>query len=141
MGKSPIIPFLRRYWLNRDNLRQCQPKGEAVRPTFRGVLADSHIAAVSIAVLLLRGLESGVKALQGPLFRCADFLVNAVAIRGIPYGSGTFTLIDLAIPLGYLTEAMTAFAAAWLVSRWVYGLGPFCSLSKCRARLTRRSDV
>jgi len=112
-----------------------------VKPTFRGVLADSHVAAVSIAVLFLRGLESGVKALQGPLFRCADFLVNVVAIRGIPFGSGTFTLIDLAIPLAHLADAITAFAAAWIVSRWVYGVGPFCSLSKCRSRLTRRSDV
>jgi hypothetical protein len=112
-----------------------------VRPTLRGVLADSHMGEVSIAVLLLRALESGVKALQGPLFRFADFLVTAAAIRGIPYHSGTSILIDLAIPLVYLTEAMTAFVAAWLVSRWVYGVGPFRSLSKCRARLTRRSDV
>jgi hypothetical protein len=112
-----------------------------VRPTFRGVLADSHIGEVSIAVLLLRALESGVKAIPGPLFRFADFLVTAVAIRGIPFGSGTFTFIDLAIPLGYLAEAMTAFAAAWLVSRWVYGMGPFRTLSRCRARLARRSDV
>ena len=112
-----------------------------MRPTFRGVLADSHIGEVSIAVLLLRALESGVRAIPGPLFRFADFLFTAVAIRGIPYGSGTSILIDLAIPIAYLAEAMTAFAAAWLVSRWVYGMGPFCSLSKCRARLGRRSDV
>jgi hypothetical protein len=112
-----------------------------VRPTFRGVLADSHIAAVTIVVLLLRGLESGVEALQGPLFRCVDFLINVVAIRGIPYGSGTFTLIDLTIPLVHLADAVTAFTAAWILSRWAYGLGPFCSLSKCRARLKRRSDV
>jgi hypothetical protein len=112
-----------------------------VRPTFRGVLADSHIAAVSIAVLLLRTLESGVKALQGPLFRCVDFLVTAVAIRGLPYGSGRFTLIDSVLPLGYLTDAITTFIAAWLLSRWVHGVGPFRSLSKCRTRFTRRSDV
>lgn len=112
-----------------------------MRPTFRGVLADSHIGEVSIAVLLLRALESGVKALPGPLFRFVDFLVTAVAIRGLPYGSGTFTFIDLAIPLGYLAETMTAFAAAWLVSRWVYGMGPFHSLSKCYARLKRRIGV
>jgi len=109
--------------------------------TFRGVLADSNIAVVSIAVLLLRALESGVKALLGLLFRCVGFFINVVAIRGIPYSSGSFTLIDLIIPLGYLGDTITAFAAAWFVSRWIYGLGPFCALSKFRASLTRRSDV
>ena len=112
-----------------------------MRPTFREVLADCHIAAVAIAVLLLWSLESGVRALEPLLFRGADFLVNVVAIRGIPHSSGTFTFDDWFIPLAYLPNTVTTFVAAWLVSRWVYGVGPFCSLSKCHARLTRRSDV
>jgi hypothetical protein len=112
-----------------------------VRPTVCQVLADSHIAAVAIAVLLLRSLESGVRILEHPFYRVVDFLINAVATRGIPSGSGTFTFIDWLMPFGYLINTITTLGAAWLVSRWVYGVGPFDSLSRCHARLTRRSCV
>jgi len=112
-----------------------------VRPTFREVLVDSYVAAVAIAVLLLRSLESGGQALGRLLFHVPYFLVNAVAIRGIPYSSNTVALIDWSVSLGYLADATAALGAAWLVSRWVYGAGPLCSLSRCHVRLTRRDCV
>ena len=112
-----------------------------MRPMFRKVLADSHVAAIAIAVLLLKSLESGVRTLEHPFYLAVNFLITSVAIRGIPYGSGTFTFVDWIMPVGYLTNSVTTLGAAWLVSRWVYGVGPFCSLSKCLAGLTRRSCV
>jgi hypothetical protein len=112
-----------------------------VSKMFRKVLADSHVAATSIAVLLLKALESGVQTLEHPFYRAVSFLITSVAIRGIPYGTGTFTFFDWIMPFGYLMDSITTLGAAWLVSRWVYGVGPFRSLSKCLAGFTRRSRV
>jgi len=115
-----------------------------VRPTLREALADSHIAAVAIAVLLVWSLDSGVRALWPPLVRGAEFLVVVVAIRGIPYGSGNFTLGDwiMLVPtLAYLFSAIITLGAAWSVSHWVYGTGPLCGLSKSRTSLARRTHA
>src|ERR1700692_3381076 len=62
---------------------------ETVRLPLRQILAESHIAAIAIAVLLLRSFESGVHGLGAPLFVVVEFFVSVVAIGGIPYGSGT----------------------------------------------------
>lgn len=110
--------------------------------SFREVLDDSHVAAVAIAVLLLWSLDSGVRAFGRPLFLVANFLVNVVAVRGIPYGSGSFTFgesLTLIPSLEYLLSAATSLGACLLVSRWVYGVGPFRSLSKLRTRLARKN--
>ena len=55
-----------------------------MRPTLREVLADSHIAAVAIVVLLICSVDSGVRAIGPPILSIVDFLVMMVAIRGIP---------------------------------------------------------
>jgi hypothetical protein len=117
---------------------------ESVKRSFRDVLADSHVAAVAIGVLLLWSLKSGVQAFERPLFHFVYFLVNVVAIRGIPYGSGSFTSGEWLEWLHTFTDflsAVTCFAVCWFVSRWVYGVGPFRSLSTLRMRLARRNDA
>ena len=48
-------------WSNQDSLRQCLPTGETEKRSLREILADSHISAVAIAVLLLWSLDSGWK--------------------------------------------------------------------------------
>src|SRR5712691_1302616 len=118
--------------------------GESVKPSPRKILAESHISAVAIAVLLFWSLESAFRALWGPVSRAAGFLFTAVAILDIPYFSHTLTLEDrsmLIITFLYLLSALIKLAAAWLLSRWVYGAGPLCSLSKYRMRLARRNHV
>jgi hypothetical protein len=115
-----------------------------VKPSVREILAGSHIAAIAIAVLLLWSIEWGFRALWSPLPRVATFLVTAVAIRGIPYFPSTLTGADRAMlvsTLFYLFGALACIAAAWLLSRWVYGVGLLRSLSKYRVRLTRRNHV
>ena len=115
-----------------------------MKPSLREILADFHVSAVAIAVLLYWSLYWGFTALWSPLALAASFLFNAVAILGIPYGSFTFTGTDrlmLSTTLTFLFNAFVCLAAAWLLSRWVYGAGPLRSLSKCRRKLTRRNHV
>lgn len=104
-----------------------------MKRSLRQILVDSHIAAVAIAVLLLWSLDGIFHALSGPVFRAIGFLLTAAAIRGIPYYSPTPTLEDrimLVVTSAYLGSAVVSFSAAWLLSRWVYGAGPFHSLTR-----------
>jgi hypothetical protein len=121
-----------------------QANGECVKTSFREILADSHISAVAIGVFLLWSLESTARAVWSPLFSAASFLFTAVAILDIPYSSPTLTLADRLMWFStgfYLFNAFMTFAAAWLLSRWVYGAGPLRSLSKYRANFARRNHV
>lgn len=117
---------------------------ESVKPSLREILADSHISAVAIAVLILWSLDWAFRALWGPLSRVIGFLATAVAILGIPYFSTTLYATDrliLITTFSYLLSAVIGLASAWLLSRWVYGMGPLRSLSRYRARLTRGNHV
>ncbi|MBI3406202.1 MAG: hypothetical protein HY046_12185 [Acidobacteria bacterium] len=113
-----------------------------MRPSLRETLADSHISAVAIAVLLALSINYGVRGLLIPIGDAAVFLFTAVAILDIPY----FTLtgadgLVLTATLTFLFNAFVCFAAAWLLSRWSYGKGPLRSLNKYRTILARRSRV
>ena len=57
--------------------------------SLRQVLADSHIAAATIAVLLLWSIDGAFRALWIPVSRAVEFLFTAVAIFDIPYFSPT----------------------------------------------------
>jgi hypothetical protein len=118
--------------------------GENVKPSLREILADSHVSAVAIAVLLFRSLDYAFWALWDLLSRAAGFLFKAVAILDIPYFSRTITTADsftLFITFSYLFNSLVCLAAAGLLSRWVYGVGPLLSLSKYGTRLARRDHV
>jgi len=113
-----------------------------VKPSLRQLLADSHVAAVAIAVLLLWSFQWGVRALWDPVSSVTVFLFTAVAILDVPYLS--LTASDWLALIGtftYLVYALISFAIAWLLSRWVYGNGPFHSLSMYRMRLGRSNHV
>jgi hypothetical protein len=104
--------------------------GENVKASLRKILADSDVAAVAIAVLLFWSLNSAcwsLLGLLGPLSRAAEFLITAVAIHGIPYSSRTLDVTDLFTffnTFAYLFYSLAYMAAAWLLSRWVHGVGP-----------------
>ena len=115
-----------------------------MKPSLRQILADYHVSAVAIAVLLYWSLYWGFSALWSLLAPAANFLVTAVAIVGIPYGSFTFTGADrlvLTLTLIFLSNALVCLAAAWVLSRWVYRTGPLRSLSEYRTKLTRRNHA
>ncbi|MGA2434091.1 MAG: hypothetical protein ABSG25_02270 [Bryobacteraceae bacterium] len=115
-----------------------------MKRSLRKTLADSNIAAVSIAVLLLWSFIGISQVLADALSRAASYLYSAVTIFDMPHFSSTLTReghFGLNIAVMYLWDAVMSIAAAWLLSHWVYGAGPFRSLSQCRARLTRRNHA
>jgi hypothetical protein len=121
-----------------------QTSGENVNSSLRKILADSHVSAVAIAVLLFWSLDSAFWALWGPVSRAVGFLFMAVAILGIPYFSRTLTIADrftLFITFSSLFNSLVYLTAAGLLSRWVYGMGPLRSLSKYRTKLARSNHV
>jgi len=113
-----------------------------VKQHLRDILAESHISAIAISILLLWSLSSAFLALGQPFVALADYLVTAVAIVGIP-SSGPITLGDkvmLFITGQYLLSASMSFAAACVLSRWAYGTGPFRSLSQFRNAILRNGN-
>jgi cation transporter-like permease len=115
-----------------------------VPASLRKVLIDSHVAAVAIAVLIFFSAESVTRAvfvLKDPAFRLVYWLIEAVAIRDIPYIPRTLdpnTFLMLLCSISYFLFAMTQIAAAWLLSRWVYGTGPLRVLGNYRGILLRK---
>lgn len=114
-----------------------------MKPSLRKVLADSHVCVVAIAVLVFFSLNYAFwAALSWPLVQSADFLVTAVAIRGIPSGpysiTNPFTVLATAL---YLFYSLACLATAELISRSVYGLGTFRCLRKYAAGLSRKNNV
>jgi hypothetical protein len=118
--------------------------GTSVKPSLRKILADSHVAAVAIAALLTFALQSFVDALWSPFVRVADFVLNAIAILGIPSGSWRFGFTDLnalTAALSYCLYAFISIVAAWLLSRWIYGMTPISMLRAYHARFARRANA
>ncbi len=115
-----------------------------MKPHLREILAGSHVAAVAIVVLLLWSIVSAGQALLRPTWRAVSFLITAVAIWDVPYIQPGLSFGDRLLLTGWLiglVHAVATFAAAWLLSRWVYGVGPFRSLGTYQARLNRRSHA
>jgi len=108
---------------------------ENVNPSLRKILADSHVSAIAIAVLLFRSLDYAFWALWHPF---------SFALLYIPDLPDTLHITDrstLFITFSYLFNSFVCLAAAQLLSRWVYGMGPLRSLSKYRSGLARRNHV
>ena len=112
--------------------------------SLRDTLAASHIAAIAIAILLFFFFEFLVRALWGPLPAATMFLATAIAIHGVPYIAKRLSLYEEAQLIEaafFLFEASASLFAAWLLSRFVYGAGPFVSLKRYYPELTRRDHV
>lgn len=114
--------------------------GDTVKPSLRRILADSHISAVAIAVLLFWSLESLFLSMGFPLYLAASSLFCGFITRSpVPR---TLTDRDLLNAVfWYLVYAFIYFVAASLLSQWVHGEGPFRTLGKYRIRLARRNHA
>lgn len=115
-----------------------------LRRNLRTSLAESHTAAVAIAVLLVWSLQSSWRALWPPVSRLLELVATAVAIFNIPYLGPSLITEDrtsFAISLLDLGYAAIALIAASVLSRWVYGLGALRMLQTYRTRLVRRKDA
>ena len=115
-----------------------------MKPSLRQVLADSHVAAVAIAVFLLWSLDAAFSALWPPLSHALQFVFTAIAILDIPYFSRTLTVADrsmLTISLAYFYSSVVSLFAAWLLSKCIYGTGPLQALGRYRSRLIGSKDA
>jgi len=104
-----------------------------MKPSLRETLAESRVSVVAIAVLLLWFLDLSFRALCGPLWRLGTFLFMAIAILDVPYISPHLGVADRAMLLSTFLdsiEAIMSLAGAFVLSHWVYGVGPFQSLAK-----------
>jgi hypothetical protein len=111
--------------------------GENVKPSLRTVLADSHVAAVAIAVLLLWSLEAGAEAFSQQFTRATYLVTNALAALKIEHLTYTIR-IDWLITTLNLCYAGVTLALAWFLSRWAYGAGPLCVFRCYYVRLSGR---
>lgn len=104
-----------------------------VRNSLRSAVVDSPISVVAIAVLLLWSLDSAVQVLGWLWFPATDYLATVIATLGSPYSSYSFRdQVSLSLTLWYAFEAIAAAVAAWLLSRWAFGLGPLRALGGYR---------
>ena len=108
----------------------------------RDVLARTHVAAVTVAVLLLWSIDASFRAFWPLLSGVLEYVFTAVAILDIPYFSWTANRrFEVAWTCIYTLSAVMEFCAAWLIARWVFGVGPLSCLGKYRVRLYGRKNA
>jgi len=115
-----------------------------VKTSLREVLADSHIAAVAIALLLVGALGSAASGIWSVLLPTINFLAYAVATLDIPYLSDAISQagrVDLALKMLYFFYALMGLCAALILSRWIYGVGPIRCLAQYRTGPKKGSHV
>jgi hypothetical protein len=106
-----------------------------VKPSLRKILAESHVSAVAIAVLLFWSLDYAFWALWHP------FSAAILVIPSFPHTLHIADPFSLFLTFSYLFNSLVCLAAAGNLSHWVYGMGPLRSLSKYRATLARRNHA
>ena len=123
---------------------ESHPVGWVMNSRLRQALADSHVAAIAVAVLLMWAFDAFCRGLWGPLYRLFGFVLTGIAIWNIPYIPSTPTFADRLMLLAaadYLYGGFVCILGALLLSRWVYGVGPLRSLEACRSELIRRINA
>lgn len=109
--------------------------------SFRKMLGHSHVAAITIAMLLM---FSGLRAIREPALRVGAFVVTAVAIGDIshiPHSLYPFTRLKLLVSALDFAEALLGFGVAWGLSQWVYGVGPLRCLRGYGNKIRRTAHV
>lgn len=110
-----------------------------MKSSLRDALAESHVSAVAVALLLLFSFGSLFRVLESLFFRIAgSALVAAVVMLGPPYPTRALATHNRLVLIGGISPllfAVFSLAAAWLLSRWVYRAGPFRSLARYRTFL------
>jgi hypothetical protein len=111
--------------------------------SLRKSLAESHVAAIAIAILMFWA-SGGLVSIVGPLFEAVvRFLFFAVGAVDLSFGLTAFR--DLrneyqVLGLG-IAFSLLEFVGAFLVAKFVYGAGPIAVLVKYGAHLGRNNHV
>jgi hypothetical protein len=121
-----------------------------MQPSFRKVLTDSHVAAIAIAILLFSSLSAAFMALWGPangilyIFAAEATGKPPFAHLNLDYATRRMLseeLTNLPVWLSFLVSALVCILAAWLLSRWTYGVGPLRALGTYRDKLSRKTHA
>lgn len=104
----------------------------------RETLVESKVAAVSIALLMLWSIDATFEAAWPFISRAGMFVFIAAAIQDIPYHSWQLNAWDRLLMVeasSYLGPAVGCALAAMLVSRCIYGSGPFRAMTVCYSKI------
>lgn len=112
-----------------------------MKRSLREVLAESHIAAITIAVLLFSFFDATFEASWPFIYEALHYVFLAIAILGVPYFSLKIYPGIVVNLCAYLCFAVVSFLGAYMLSRCVYGLGPFAVLATYRYKLMGRKYV
>src|SRR5581483_5919959 len=109
-----------------------------MKPSNRIALVESHIPAIAVAILLFWSLDSAVRALGALWLPMTDYLATAVATLSFRDSYYFTDQMSALVTLAYALEAIAELAAAWLLARWAFGLGPLRVLIGYGARVPLR---
>jgi len=119
----------------------------SVKPSLRESFAVSHIVAIAALTLIvwsvywvMKALFPFTESLSGPAVSVVVYIATAAAIRGVPASSPAFDTADLltsVIALAYVLNALVSLAAAWALTRWVYGPGSLRALKSLHVSFRR----
>lgn len=135
-GRNGIAIGWLRLWL--------QSSAMPTRSSLRAMLAQSHVAAVAVALLLLYSISNLLRALWIPTERFLTYAGTALLIMDAPYYSQSLTIRDrgdLIFFCSYAYMGLTRLLGAWLLARWALGSGPLAALARYWSILNRRRHV
>ena len=113
--------------------------------SLRKVLIDSHVAAITIAILLALSLSTAFVALWGFVDGVLYILaVEAYSFAHLNLAYATHFMLyeelnNLPVTLAILFSALVCMLTAWLLSRWTFGVGPLRTLGSYRDKLSRKT--
>ncbi len=107
-----------------------------MRPSLKTILLESHVAIVTIAILLAECLIRLFQLVWVPTRQILDILIDAVEYPYVRHAFGGILNSDLIWMV--LFDALPFLAAAWSLSFWVFGVGPIKALATYQA--TARSQ-
>ena len=109
--------------------------------SIRRALAGSHVAAVTIAILLLWTIDGAFRAFWPPFLRATNYVMMAVATLDVSYLHPKLSYVDRSVLLFsclYVYGTVVSLSAAWILSLWVYRTGPFGVMRRYHVRFKER---
>lgn len=110
-----------------------------MKPSLRQVVADTHIAAIAIAMLLLWSLVDAFALFVLYIPGVVDYVTTIFIEHRIPFSFSVHA--ETAILVQYFGSSLADLAAASLLAHWVFRAGPIKSLLKSAAALRAASHV
>jgi len=106
-----------------------------MRIAVRGAVADSHVSAIATVILLVWSFE---QALQAVFLVVEKTIFDILTFSDVGHVTERLSLI---VVFTRIFTAISSYAAAWLLSYWVYREAPFRSLTRYRNRVQRRANA